>query len=140
AALIFSRSMMTFGLPNCLPSRFAPSATTNWTSVARNDVRCISPSIQAGSSMQTPHLISPSWQYSRVQRISAASLRDWSWLPLDATPGKSDPGEYLTIIQHPNGERKQVCVRENKFLKYEGDAMWYATDTLGGSHSGGLKP
>jgi len=60
-------------------------------------------------------------------------LKDWGWLTLNGLPGKSDPGEYLTIIQHPGGERKQVCVRENKFLKYEGDAMWYMTDTLGGS-------
>ena len=63
----------------------------------------------------------------------AHELREWDWLPLDGRPGKSDPGEYLTIIQHPSGERKQVCVRENKFLKFVGDAMWYATDTLGGS-------
>jgi endonuclease G len=61
------------------------------------------------------------------------ALKDWGWLPLSAEPGKSDPGEYLTIVQHPNGERKQLCVRENKFIKYSGDAMWYLTDTMGGS-------
>lgn len=60
-------------------------------------------------------------------------LRNWGWCALNGQPGKSDPGEYLTIIQHPGGELKQVCVRENKFLKYDGDAMWYMTDTLGGS-------
>lgn len=60
-------------------------------------------------------------------------LKDWSWLALNGQPGKSDPGEYLTIIQHPGGELKQVCVRENKFLRYDGEAMWYMTDTLGGS-------
>jgi hypothetical protein len=46
---------------------------------------------------------------------------------------KSDVGEYLTIIQHPSGERKQVVVRENKLLKFDGDVLWYATDTVGGS-------
>jgi endonuclease G len=60
-------------------------------------------------------------------------LKSWGWLPLSGEPGKSDLGEYLTIIQHPGGERKQVCVRENKLLKYEGDTVWYMTDTLGGS-------
>jgi endonuclease G, mitochondrial len=60
-------------------------------------------------------------------------LKDWGWLPLDARPGKADEGEYLTIIQHPGGERKQVCVRENKLLKFDGDTVWYATDTVGGS-------
>lgn len=60
-------------------------------------------------------------------------LSDWGWLKLDGTPGKSNLGEYLTIIQHPAGERKQVCVRENKLLKFEDDILWYMTDTLGGS-------
>src|SRR5262245_36420549 len=44
-------------------------------------------------------------------------LADWGWLPLNGMPGKGDPGEYLTIIQHPSGQMKQVCVRENKLLK-----------------------
>lgn len=60
-------------------------------------------------------------------------LKDWGWLPLDGRPGKSDPGEYLSIVQHPAGERKQVAVRENKLLKFDGDVLWYATDTNGGS-------
>lgn len=60
-------------------------------------------------------------------------LEEWAWLPLSGEPGKSDLGEYLTIVQHPGGERKQVCVRENKLIKYETDTLWYATDTLGGS-------
>ena len=61
------------------------------------------------------------------------NLTGYGWLPLSATPGKADPGDYLTIIQHPAGERKQICVRENKLLKYDGNAVWYTTDTLGGS-------
>lgn len=60
-------------------------------------------------------------------------LKEWGWLPLDGRPGKADPGEYLSIIQHPAGERKQVVVRENKLLKFDGDVLWYATDTVGGS-------
>ena len=63
----------------------------------------------------------------------ARDLKDWGWLPLDGRPGKADPGEYLSIIQHPAGERKQVVVRENKLLKFDGDVVWYATDTNGGS-------
>ncbi|MFK4382430.1 DNA/RNA non-specific endonuclease [Bradyrhizobium sp. USDA 223] len=60
-------------------------------------------------------------------------LEDWGWLPLSDAPGKADPGEYLTIIQHPSGQMKQVCVRENKLLKYVGDFLWYNTDTTAGS-------
>ena len=61
------------------------------------------------------------------------TLSDWGWLPLSGEPGKGDPGEYLTIIQHPGGQTKQVCVRENKLLKYFGDFVWYNTDTTAGS-------
>jgi endonuclease G len=32
------------------------------------------------------------------------NLSEWGWLPLDGEPGKGDPGEYLTIIQHPGGQ------------------------------------
>jgi endonuclease G len=60
-------------------------------------------------------------------------LTEWGWLPLSGEPGKGDPGEYLTIIQHPGGQTKQVCVRENKLLKYAGDFVWYLTDTTAGS-------
>jgi endonuclease G, mitochondrial len=64
-------------------------------------------------------------------------LAQFGWLPLLDTPGKSVEGEWLTIIQHPSGERKQLCVRENRLLKKSDDVLWYSTDTLGGS-SGSL--
>ncbi len=60
-------------------------------------------------------------------------LSDFGYLPLLETPGKSVEGEWLTIIQHPNGERKQVCVRENRLLKRTDNVLWYTTDTVGGS-------
>lgn len=63
------------------------------------------------------------------------SLSSFGWLKLNPQSGKAFVGEYLTIIQHPNGERKQVCIRENKLLKYSGNGpyLWYQTDTVGGS-------
>ncbi len=54
-------------------------------------------------------------------------------LPLIAQVGKVVEGEWLTIIQHPNGELKKLCVRENRFLKRTDDVLWYSTDTMGGS-------
>jgi endonuclease G len=59
-------------------------------------------------------------------------IEQFGWLPLDPSPGKTFIGEYLTIIQHPGGERKQVCVRENKLLRYDDqdDTIWYNTDTV----------
>ena len=55
------------------------------------------------------------------------------WLPLIATTGKVTLGEWLSIVQHPKGERKQICVRENQFIKRDDDVLWYSTDTLAGS-------
>lgn len=60
-------------------------------------------------------------------------LASYGYLPLVGTLGKVTEGEWLTIIQHPNGERKQVCVRENHFIKKTTDVLWYSTDTVGGS-------
>ena len=54
-------------------------------------------------------------------------------LPLIPQTGKVIEGEWLTIIQHPDGEPKKVCVRENRFLKRTDDVLWYSTDTMGGS-------
>ncbi|MBY0311906.1 MAG: DNA/RNA non-specific endonuclease [Phycisphaerales bacterium] len=62
-----------------------------------------------------------------------APLLPFGWLPLDPTPGKTVEGEYLTIIQHPGGERKQICVRENRLIKYLDHSLWYQTDTVAGS-------
>lgn len=63
------------------------------------------------------------------------TLSEFGWLPLNGVPGKAVVGEYLTIIQHPGSERKQVCVRENKLVKFDegGNTLWYQTDTVAGS-------
>jgi endonuclease G, mitochondrial len=68
-----------------------------------------------------------------VSQSGARNLSDWGWLPLSGEQGKADLGEYLTIIQHPGGQPKQICVRDNKLLKLVGDFCWYMTDTSAGS-------
>lgn len=62
-----------------------------------------------------------------------AKLSQFGFLPLVGTTGKVVEGEWLTIVQHPRGERKQLCVRENKLVKRDPDVLWYSTDTLAGS-------
>ena len=58
---------------------------------------------------------------------------DLGWLPLIGITGKVMDGEWLTIVQHPQGERKQVCLRENQLMKRDEQVLWYSSDTLGGS-------
>lgn len=60
-------------------------------------------------------------------------LASLGWTPLIGKLGKVLEGEWMTIVQHPKGERKQLAVRENQLLKCEPDVLWYSTDTLGGS-------
>ncbi|WP_099070335.1 DNA/RNA non-specific endonuclease [Nostoc linckia] len=69
-----------------------------------------------------------------------ASLADYGFLRLDPTLHKVEPLEFVTIIQHPDGQPKQIAIRENKVLKIgdNQDALtdnflWYASDTAPGS-------
>jgi endonuclease G len=61
------------------------------------------------------------------------SLENYGCLPLLGVAGKAFEGEWLTIIQHPNGEPKQICVRENKLLSREENILIYSTDTMPGT-------
>ena len=70
---------------------------------------------------------------AETDRHAGGKLEEIGWIPLIGTTGKVVEGEWLTIIQHPRGERKQLCVRENQLLKCDNDVLWYSTDTLGGS-------
>jgi endonuclease G len=63
----------------------------------------------------------------------ATALEAFGILPLIDVTGKVAEGEWLTIVQHPAGQLKQVCVRENQLLRRTDDFIWYSTDTLAGS-------
>ena len=64
------------------------------------------------------------------------SLTSFGYKPLHAMEGEILAGESVTIIQHPNGEPKQIALRENLVLKFPeaGDRfLHYQTDTTPGS-------
>lgn len=68
------------------------------------------------------------------EKSSSGGLLDgFGYLPLIASTGKAIEGEWLTIIQHPAGQPKQLCIRENQLLKRGEDVLWYSTDTLPGT-------
>ena len=52
---------------------------------------------------------------------------------LSAAEGKVIVGEYVSIIQHPSGERKQLALRENQVVDVLDDFLHYKTDTSPGS-------
>jgi len=97
------------------------------------------PSVDFALRIAPAPIISQPLDFAIVQ-VEARSARgepldQFGWLRLHPEPGKAFVGEYLTIVQHPKGERKQICVRENKLLKYSegGPYVWYQTDTISGS-------
>lgn len=66
--------------------------------------------------------------------VDGISIDRFGWLHLDPAPAKSDPDEFLTIIQHPKGQRKQICIRENRLLKFVDERhVTYTSDTVPGS-------
>jgi endonuclease G, mitochondrial len=63
----------------------------------------------------------------------ASNLAFFGWNRLIEEEGKIILGECLNIIQHPNGEPKQLALRENKFIDLLENFLHYETDTAPGS-------
>lgn len=62
-------------------------------------------------------------------------LSDYGYLLLNPEKGKVALGEYLSIIQHPDGREKKIAIRENQVVDHDSspDHIWYKTDTTPGS-------
>lgn len=68
---------------------------------------------------------------------SGEVVEDRGWMHLIADSGKAVVGEPINIVQHPEGERLQIAIRENKIVKVVSNFLLYTTDTRAGS-SGAL--
>jgi V8-like Glu-specific endopeptidase len=71
--------------------------------------------------------------YTLVSIIQDARLMNYGWLPLIPQTGKLVVGETVNIIQHPNGEPKQLAIRDNKVIDELELYLHYRTDTAPGS-------
>jgi len=75
--------------------------------------------------------------FSFVAVTPAASdgtaLASYGYLRLADDPGKLSMGEYVSIIQHPNGNTKQAALRENQVVWCDANFLHYETDTEPGS-------
>ncbi|MBA3239893.1 MAG: trypsin-like peptidase domain-containing protein, partial [Acidobacteria bacterium] len=60
-------------------------------------------------------------------------LKSFGFCKLIEAEGKILLGEYASIIQHPNGEAKQLALRENQVIDLLDNFMHYKTDTAPGS-------
>ncbi len=62
-------------------------------------------------------------------------LNEIGYIYLDPSIGKlgNENEEKLNIIHHPEGDFKQLSIRENLFVKITDISIWYQTDTAQGS-------
>lgn len=66
--------------------------------------------------------------------LEGVLLKQFGYLPLIEETGKALIGEFVSIIQHPNGDTKYVVIRENRVVDFPSDdLMHYVTDTDPGS-------
>ncbi|GAA2107471.1 DNA/RNA non-specific endonuclease [Actinomadura alba] len=66
-------------------------------------------------------------------KASPAELTPFGFNRLVASEGKTIVGDFVTIIQHPRGEKKQVALRENRIVDVLEAFLHYETDTEPGS-------
>jgi endonuclease G len=63
----------------------------------------------------------------------AAALAGYGFNPLIEAEGKAIIGDFVTIVQHPRGERKQIALRENRIVDVVESMLHYEADTEPGS-------
>ncbi len=61
------------------------------------------------------------------------TLPDFGYCPLLDTDDKHLLGEFVNIIQHPEGDYKQIVLRENRLVTRLDTVLHYITDTMPGS-------
>jgi endonuclease G len=67
-------------------------------------------------------------------RVSGAgALGDFGYCPLLSSDDKHMLGDFVNIIQHPEGGYKQVVIRENRLVTRLDTVLHYVADTLPGS-------
>ncbi len=66
-------------------------------------------------------------------KATADELRPFGFNRLIGSEGKAIVGDFVTIVQHPGGRKKQVALRENRVVDVLDEFLHYETDTEPGS-------
>ena len=68
-------------------------------------------------------------------RSGRSDIARFSYLRLHAEAGKVAKGDFVTIIQHPDGEPLRIALRENEVIDADlaKPVIWYRADTAHGS-------
>jgi endonuclease G len=64
---------------------------------------------------------------------AGGALDGYGFNPLIEAEGKAIVGDFVTIVQHPSAQRKQVALRENRIVDVPETKMHYEADTEPGS-------
>ncbi|CAN1211125.1 Serine protease [Tumidithrix helvetica PCC 7403] len=64
---------------------------------------------------------------------SGVSVSEFGCCPLSSSSAKHTVGEPVNIVQHPNGDYKQVIVRENRIVHRGNTVLHYVADTEPGA-------
>jgi endonuclease G, mitochondrial len=90
-----------------------------------------------GLEPQTFFLTSPELDYTLVAvrelSLDGIGLERYGWSRLIGAQGKALLGDALNIIQHPQGEAKQIVLRSNQLIDLFDQFAHYVTDTEPGS-------
>lgn len=78
-------------------------------------------------------LTDPAMDYTLIAVEAKPELAKYGWLKLIEETGKLLIGEWVNIIQHPNGEPKQLAIRDNQVLDELELFLHYKADTAPGS-------
>jgi V8-like Glu-specific endopeptidase len=68
-----------------------------------------------------------------AKSTAGKSITPFGYLPVSMQSPVFGMGQAVSIVQHPNGERKQMALRNNHITKIDLPYIIYTTDTLGGS-------
>ena len=68
-------------------------------------------------------------------RSGRSDIARFSYLRLHAETGKVSKGDFVTIVQHPDGEPLRIALRENEVIDADPakPVIWYRADTAHGS-------
>ena len=65
--------------------------------------------------------------------FGSRTVKDYGCCPLIATTDKHIVGEFVNIIQHPDGDYKKIVLRENHLVARMDNVLHYLADTSPGS-------
>jgi endonuclease G len=90
--------------------------------------------VSFGFDPDTLYLSDPELDFALVAvRATPADLAPFGTNQLIGSEGKAIVGDFVTIVQHPLGGKKQVALRENRVVDVLDLFLHYATDTQPGS-------